>query len=85
MEGGHLAAGSPSSGSSFCTPSPNSSKVYKVPVSGRSGCPFPAARSWKVDSGGFLVGAGETGGAAPAGEGERSGWGSTSGEELQPC
>lgn len=61
---------------------PQSIQSPQGPVSRRSGCLFPAARPQKVDSGSFLVGAGETGGAAP-GRGERSGWGSASGEELQ--
>ena len=82
--GGRLAAESHSSSRSFCAPSPNPSKVHRFQGSGRSGCLFPAVRSWKVDSGGFLVGAGETGGAAPGRGEERSGWGSASGEELLP-
>ncbi|MEJ1272296.1 hypothetical protein NN561_003145 [Cricetulus griseus] len=39
-------------------------------VSGRHECGSPAALSWKVDAGDFLMGAGETGGAAPGWEKE---------------
>lgn len=79
-----MAAESLSSRLSFCAPSPNPSEVHRFRGSGRSGCLFPAVPSWKVDSGGFLVGAGETGGTAPGRGEERSGWGSASGEELLP-
>lgn len=65
VKGGPLAAEFPSSGPSSRSPSPNPSKVHRVPVAGSWRCLFPAARSCKVDSGRFLTGAGETGGAAP--------------------